>query len=57
MQALEELAMSYDTKDKEIDVAYNERDQIKLELESVKVSKVGMGILNVVSLLPCIVLW
>ena len=57
MQALEELAMSYDTKDKEIDVAYNERDQIKLELESVKVSKVGMGILNVVSLLPHIVLW
>ena len=57
MQALEELAMSYDTKDKEIDVAYNERDQIKLELESVKVSKVGMGILKVVSLLPRIVLW
>ena len=42
MQALEELAMSYDTKDKEIDLAYTERDQFKLELETLKVSQLLM---------------
>ena len=57
MQALEELAMSYDSKDKEIDLAYNERDQVKLELETLKV---GTGNGNshwpswTVYLLPCL---
>ena len=37
MQALEELAMSYDHKDREIEVACQERDQLRVDLETLKV--------------------
>ena len=38
MQALEALAMSYDAKEKDIESACIERDNLKLELETLKLS-------------------
>ena len=38
MQALEELAMSYDHKDREIEVACQERDQLRVDMETLKVA-------------------
>ena len=37
MQALEELAMSYDYKDREIESACQERDQLRVDMEMLKV--------------------
>lgn len=42
MQALEELAMSYDYKDREIEAACRERDQLQMDMETLKVGA-GVG--------------